>query len=456
MKKILFISVVTSILIFGYELKKIRAASKDENNKQFIVKILQKQQESARYCEADEHFIKQSERLGVPRARWDAAEFAAATFPHAYKYTRYYQISRGLLGSGENVLSPELLAHTGALDLSKLYGRDIDGKLDLLTLLRDRVKNHSMVVLKGNKVVHQHFWNGMNESSSHLDMSVSKSFTSLMASIAVAEGKLDMQKLVVSYLPFLKSSAFDGVTVQEVADMRSGLLIPTAEFMSWDPRMTQSQEWNGENECDLNGVKEYLKLIKDRKYHNGEAYQYQDPNSEVLGMVVEAVTSQRLPNYMQQKLWKQLGVENDAYWMADATGFVVASGGLNMTTRDLARVGRMILNDGKNYLGEQIISSDFINDLWAGNALVRKAWSYSKESHLAPNGWYKDQFRILMINDHIILCMVGIHGQVLAMDKATDTVIAMNGGYGQTETDRMSILLFMEVIPAILDASKDL
>lgn len=131
----------------------------------------------------------------------------------------------------------------------------------------------------------------------------------------------------------------------------------------------------------------------------------------------------------------------------------MASGGLNATTKDLARIGRMLLNDGKNYLEQQVVPTAFIDNLLQGNDTVRQAWSKGKEARLV-NGWYKDQFRVLNINQHKILAMIGIHGQVLAMDKSTGVVIAMNGGYPMSETPRMAISLFYKVIPAIIEAAE--
>ncbi|MCG8580005.1 MAG: beta-lactamase family protein [Bacteroidales bacterium] len=404
--------------------------------------------------EVDQEFIKNSEMGGIPLAHWDSPEYAAYSFPNAYKYTRHYRISKGLLGAEDPMLVPEEIKVTNSLDLGTLSGYDAERELPLDILLRDRLKNHSMVVIKDDEIVHQHFWNGMDSNSTHLDMSVTKSFTSMCASIAVKEGKLDMSKPITHYLPYLKGTAFDGATVQEVADMRTGLDIPTPKHLSWDPKFTQSQEWNGPNESGLVGISEYISLIKERKYPIGEKYQYQDPNTEVLGLAVEMATGENLADYFEAKIWKNLGAENNAYWMADPAGFVVASGGLNMTTRDLARVGRMLLNDGNNYVGENIISKEFIEALWEGNDLVRNAWKGSKESHLAANAWYKDQFRVLNVSGHTVLCMVGIHGQVLAIDKDKNVVITMNGGYTQTETPRMANLIFYQTIPAILDALK--
>lgn len=401
--------------------------------------------QAASFHQTDHAFLQQAATLGVTQTNWDNGEMAAATFPNAYKFTRYYQIPRG-------DLQPEPLELVNSLNLSKIKAMDADGLQTLDVLLRDRLKNHSMVVIKDNKVIHQHFDNGMTENSTHLDMSVTKSFTATLAGIAVAEGKLDMSKHLEFYLPEFVGTAFEGVTIQEISDMRSGLGIKTPPHKSWDPRLTQAQEWHGKNKSGLHGVQDYLLLIKDEKYPDGEVYQYQDPNTEVLGKVIEKVTGKNLASYFEEKIWSQVGVENDAYWMADPDKYVIASGGLNMTTRDLARVGKVIVNNGKNYQGKQIIPQQFLSNIWQGNEDVRDAWEKGKEYALFHDAWYKDQFRVLNIEGHKILAMAGIHGQILAVDKDSGVVIAMNGGYPQTETPRMASLIFHEVVPAILKA----
>lgn len=399
----------------------------------------------------DQNFLAQAEQFGLTQENWDTGEFAAVSFPNAYRFTRYYQVERG-----DKVAPEEWQDESDKLDLSALTANDADGQHDVATILRDRLLNHSMVVLKGTRLLHQHFWDGMTPKSTHLDMSVTKSFTATLAGIAASEGKLDMSKPVEAYLPDYKGTAFEGVSVQDVADMISGLDIPTPKFLSWDPKFTESQEWNGPNDSGLNGIGDYLKTIKERKYEPGTRYQYQDPNTEILGLVTEAATGIGLADYLQDRIWSKVGMEGDAYWMADAAGNTVASGGLNMATRDLAHIGRVFLNGGRNHLGEQVIPETFLQAVWDGNDRVRAAWKFGKEAALASDGWYKDQMRILNIKGHEILAFVGIHGQVLAMERSSGTLIAMNGGYPQTETIRMNSLLFLEVIPAILDATAKL
>ncbi|CAG23811.1 serine hydrolase domain-containing protein [Photobacterium profundum] len=407
---------------------------------------------AATFNSPDKVFIKASAAHAITVENWDSGENAASTFTNAYKFTNSYRISHGLLGAKADVVMPEALQRNMSVDLSTIMIDDLDGKMPLTTFLRDRLKNHSMVVLKNNHLVHQHFWNNMDENSTHLDMSVTKSYTSMLAAIAVSEGKLDMSKPVTDYLPELNNTGWSKATVQEVADMRTSLKMTPTKGKSWDDRMTGAQGYNGDlSKTYPNGVADYFKFVTSVTEPMGSKYMYQCANTEVLGKIVEAATGERLADLLESEIWQKVGMENDAFLMSDPSGYPMASGGLNATTRDLARTGRMILNNGKNYLGEQVVPKQFIDNLFAGNDTVRSAWSKGKESALA-DGWYKDQFRLLNVGGHNILAMVGIHGQVVAMHKETGIVIAMNGGYPMTETPRMAISLFHKVIPAIIDA----
>ncbi len=397
----------------------------------------------------DTNFLNQVKNFGLTQENWDSGEMATASFQNAWKFTHSYTIEKSSHPS-------EQWKSQGKLNLKAIQVNDADGTLSLEVLLRDRLHNNAMVVLKGENLVHEHYWNGLSPDSKTLVMSVTKSFTSMLAAIAVEEGKLDMNRKVQDYLPELKGSAFANSTVQEVSDMRSGIKVNIAPGLSWDHAMTHAQEWNGYVEGRLNGTIEYAKTVKARQYPTGQAYQYQCINTEVLGLVVEKTMGKKLPELFSEKVWSHLGVESNAVWQSNPTGYVVASGGLNITTRDLAKVGQMLLNSGKNNQGEQIIPKAFIDNLMEGNDEVRSAWKYSKESHLAPDAWYKDQFRVMSIKGRKMLAMVGIHGQSVIMDKDSGTVIATAGSYSQPETPRMALMMFQEMAPAIIKATENI
>ncbi|ABZ75839.1 beta-lactamase [Shewanella halifaxensis HAW-EB4] len=397
----------------------------------------------------DTRFVTQATAFAVTQDNWDQAANAAVTFPHAYRFTPYMHITPLKLRTAEPWKSTPI-------ELLSLKANDLDGEHSLEVLLRDRLKNHSMVVLNRGKLVHQHFFNGYDSNQTHLQMSVTKSFTAILAAISVAERKLDMSRPIVSYLPELIDSGFEDATVQEVADMRSGIGVKFTQGKLWDDRMTEAQDWNGDSKYpNMRHIMDYAKTL-DNHRPIGKVYDYLDINTELLGKVVEKVQGKPLAEVFAEKLWHRIDVENPVRWMANRNGEVVASGGLNITTRDLARVGQVILNGGKNFAGEQVIPIAFIESLMQGNNKVRHAWLQGKESKLAK-GWYQDQFRVLHITNgkgktYKFLAMVGIHGQILAMDLESQTVIAMNSGFGDMEPPRMALMIFKQIIPAILDA----
>jgi CubicO group peptidase (beta-lactamase class C family) len=405
---------------------------------------------AAEFHDRDRAFIDNAANHMITVDNWDTAENSASTFPHAYKFAYGHTIKAG-------GVAPEDIKKGKPLDLSQIMVSDIGGEMPLNTYLRDRMKNHSMVVLKDGVMVHDHYWNGTKEGDTHLMMSVTKSFTSILAAIAVDNGLLDMDKMAVDYLPELTGTAWESATVQEIADMRTSLKIEALPGSSWDSRMVDSQGYYSDEKAAPypNGINDYFPFITETVEPMGKKYTYQCVNTEVLGKIVEAATGKQIPDLLETQIWQKVGVENDAEIMASANGGVMASGGLNASTKDLARVGKVILNEGKNYKGEQIIPKAFIDSTYEGNDEVRKAWAVGKEAALA-DGWYMNQFRVLHVGEYKVMAMIGIHGQVMVADLESNTVIAMNGGYPMTETPRMAQGIFHKTIPAILDAVKAL
>ncbi len=106
---------------------------------------------------------------------------------------------------------------------------------------------------------------------------------------------------VESALPRFAGTAFEHMSPPDVAEMNSGLDIPTPPLMSWDPKLAERQEWNRPNESGLTGFSEYLLTLEDRKHAPGTQCLYQDPNAELLGLANEAATGQGLAADMQEK-----------------------------------------------------------------------------------------------------------------------------------------------------------
>ncbi len=396
----------------------------------------------------DSEFLTQAESIGMTGQTWETPEYISSAMPNVYKFSHSYTLHKG-----SYVLKLEKAKNQ--LDLDNIMITDFDGQISAKDFLMNRMQNHNAVILKDGKIVHEHYGNGLDEFSPHLDMSVSKSFTAMAAAIAVGKGKLNMHDKAIKYVPELKGTAFETATVQEISDMRTAVkLAAGTKEKYWDTRLSDAQGYYGQEASKPypNGTMDFFPLITERQdYAMGEKYDYQDVNSELLGLIVDRAVGKPFPELLEKELLQKVGVAADAHFMSDKKGLAMGSTGMNMATKDLARVGLLFLNDGKNAKGEQVLPKKFVDDLWSGNKEVRSAWLLGKEHVLADDGYYKDQFRMLEVNGKRMLSMIGVNGQMCVIHKETNSVIALNGAYPMAETPRFAAMQFHQFVPAILN-----
>lgn len=400
------------------------------------------------FNQPDAAFIAAAETAGLTAENWETPEYIASAMPHVYKFSHSYTLHKG-----DYVL--DIPDSDRPLDLTKVMVTDFDGPMNARDFLMNRMQNHNTVIIQNGELLHEHYGNGLNEFSTHLDMSVSKSFTAMAAAIAVGKGALSWDDMAIDHVPELAGTAFETATVQEVSDMRTAVVLAagTAEKY-WDTRLSEAQGYYGQDKSAAypNGTMDFFPLITERQdYAMGEKYDYQDVNSELLGLIVDRATGASFTTILEKDLLQKVGVAADAYFMSDKKGLAMGSTGLNMATKDLARVGLLFLNEGRNEKGEQVLPATFVSDLWEGNDIVRSAWLKSKEAALAE-GFYKDQFRVLEVGGYRVLAMVGVNGQMCVMNRETNSVIALNGAYPMAETPRFASMQFHQFVPAILDA----
>ncbi|MGF1753435.1 beta-lactamase family protein [Vibrio makurazakiensis] len=397
----------------------------------------------------DAEFIQKVAHAGITQDNWDSGKAAKLTMKNAYRFTHHVELSKSEYTHD--------IGKASGFDLNSVTAQDFDGEQPMSIILRDRLNQESLVILKNGQLVDEFYWSGMHKDRTHLMMSVTKSFTSMTLAILANDGLVDMDSPITKYIPELKTSpAYAKATVQEVADMRSGVLVKGINGKSWDERMTSVQEWNGPNAYpEISSVAEFGALLGARdKIEPGEAYDYQCINTEMLGMVITSVTEKTVSEVMEEKLWKKVGFEHNAYMQTNSQGEAVASGGLNATTRDVARMMDVLVNNGKNRRGEQIVPKAFVDSLITGNNDVKSAWKKGKESKLVSDAWYKDQVRTFNVDGHKFLAFVGIHGQVVIGEPSTGIVLAMTGAQDERESHRTVLMTFLNVVPSILIALK--
>ena len=207
-----------------------------------------------------------------------------------------------------------------------------------------------IIVMHKGKIVYEKYPAGLKPDGLHAAMSVSKSFTGTIASILVAEGKLEPSKKVVEYIPELKDSGFADATVQEVMDMTTAVKYsedynnPNAEIWAY------SAAGNVFRPADYTGPQNYYEYLATVKKlpdsEHGDAFGYRTVNTELLAWICSRVTGQGLADMVSGMIWKPLGAHYDGYYQVDPSGIAFAGGGFDLNLRDMAAFGEMMRNGG--------------------------------------------------------------------------------------------------------------
>lgn len=199
----------------------------------------------------------------------------------------------------------------------------------------------AFLVIKDGEVIHETYAHGDARTSLHTSFSVAKSFTSALIGIALAQGRIErLDDPIRKYLPELASPTFDGVTVEHVLQMSSGV--------HFDERYTAP-------DSDINRMvlqvppMTYLEYIDTlgRDHLPGSFNHYASINTQLLGILLRRVTGESITEYMTRELWHPIGMESPGLWTLDHEGQELAMGGLAASARDYAKLGLLYLQGGR-------------------------------------------------------------------------------------------------------------
>ena len=286
----------------------------------------------------------------------------------------------------------------------------------------------ALVVATPEKLVYEHYANGMHGAHPHQMMSVTKSFTGLFALMAAADGTLDEAQQITDIIAELNgASAFAGATVGQVLDMVNSMDF-SEDYADLSSGIAQYGMALGLLEIPgvtaPDSIYDFLATLqKDPAHPHGEIFHYQTPKTDVVNWVTNRATGKSFQDQMSDVLWTRLGTEAETYVLLDRCGTLVAGGGLNAAPRDLVRFAMMMLNDGVAG-GQQIVAPDVIALLEKGGS--RSAFGNGPESTgpYAGGDWsYRGQWWVRHTPNREAITAIGIHGQWIYVDRARKVAI---------------------------------
>ena len=284
-----------------------------------------------------------------------------------------------------------------------------------LTELLRTTRTHAFIVVRDNQLLYENYFNGFARDSLCTAWSLSKSVTSALVGIAIAEGYIkSLDDPIVNYLPELKDQGFGAITIRNLLTMGSGIQYRIS-FFPWD-------------EFVLAGYYPDIRqlLLSDLKIveRPGQSFHYNNFNTELIGMILERTTGRAPSQYLQEKIWKPIGMEFPATWSvdSDADGFELTPILLNARAIDLAKFGRLYLNAG-NWDGKQIVPRQWVVDSTTPDPNDHRPWeTFSRWQD--KGGYYKYFWWGISHGEGDYSYMgIGTYGQFIFVSPKTKIVI---------------------------------
>jgi CubicO group peptidase (beta-lactamase class C family) len=201
-----------------------------------------------------------------------------------------------------------------------------------------------LLVIKDGNIAHESYHLGNTEKTRWTSMSVVKSITATLVGAAIQDGYIrHIDDPIVRYLPDLKGSAYDGVSIHNLLQMASGV--------GWnetytDPKSDRRRMLEVQNTQTPGGVLGLMAKLP-RAAEPGTRWNYSTGETHVAGALVRAAVRVPVSEYLSERIWRKVGMESNAtWWLESPDGLEVGGSGLSATLRDYGRFGLFLLNDG--------------------------------------------------------------------------------------------------------------
>ena len=215
-----------------------------------------------------------------------------------------------------------------------------------------------LLVIKDGKVVLERFGLGRRPSERWTSFSVAKSMTSTLIGAAIQDGSIkSLDDPVTSYIPQLKGSAYEGVTVRQLVTMTSGV--------KWNEDYTDlnsdvAKVGLSVLEPGVNPVVSYMRRLP-REAEPGAKFAYKTGETDLAGILLSNAVHMPMAEYLSQKIWAPFGMEQDAIWVEDIAGHERGGCCMSMTLRDYGRIGMFMLGDGLAG-GKRVLPAGWVAD----------------------------------------------------------------------------------------------
>lgn len=225
--------------------------------------------------------------------------------------------------------------------------------------LNEFVKLHntlSFAIIRSDTVLYEYYAPNITSDTRLTSFSIAKSFVAMLIGIAIDEGKIkSVNQSIADFFPeYSNQTDISPITIKNLLQHTSGIRFSKEMYNPW----SDNAEFYYAN--DLRSRTLNINI----KEPPGQHFDYQSQNTMLLALILERATGMSLSQYLEKKIWTQIGTTAPATWNTDRNDSLAIEKAfccLNARTMDFAKFGRLLLRNG-NWNGAQIIPKEFIHD----------------------------------------------------------------------------------------------
>lgn len=293
-------------------------------------------------------------------------------------------------------------------------------------------KLHSVLLMQNNQLLIEEYFNGHSAKKQHDLRSTTKSISSLLLGIAIDKGFIDnvndpISKYLKSPVPTKNmDERKDEITIKHIITMSTGL-----ECNDWDKR-SAGQEDRVYKKKDWIHYTLNLPMVNDP----GEVSNYCSMGVVLLKEIISRAADTSIDQFADEHLFKPLGIENISWGHTAEKKVIPAGKRLNMTSRDMAKIGQLILNKG-SWHGTQIVSEKWIEEATTPKTQITGIdYGYL---------WWSIPFKV---DEKVFLAKVatGNGGQYIMVFPELDMVAVFTGGAYNSQEDKLPFAIMTRIL----------
>jgi len=277
-------------------------------------------------------------------------------------------------------------------------------------------RSAALLIVQDGKLRLERYGLGFDGHGRWTSFSVAKSLTSTLVGAALRDGHIkSMDDKVSDYIPQMKGSAYDDVSIRQLLTMTSGV--------RWnedyaDPNSDVARFNNHKHEDGVPAIVSYLRRLP-RAAPAGTVWNYSTGETNLVGVLVGNAIKRPISEYLAEKVWSPGGMEQQATWLLSRTGQEISGCCVQAAARDYARIGLFILDGARGvvpdgWLAEATTTRTGIGQ--PGRGYGYQWWTYDDGSFAAR----------------------GIFGQGIFIDPKRKLVIVSNANWAGGARDRVA------------------